>query len=66
MSLENKYNVHTHNHSNDFSFQTTSPQGKLSVHSLVPGQNSKVSRELCLMPMWRSLMLGTSLSVVFV
>lgn len=45
MSLENKYNVHTHNHSNDFSFQTTSPQGKLSVHSSVPGQNSKVSRE---------------------
>lgn len=45
MSLEYKYNVHVHDHPNDFSFETTSLQGNLSVHSSMPWQSSQVSRK---------------------
>lgn len=66
VSLEHKHNVHMHDHPNDFSSETTSLQGNLSVHSSMPCLSSKVSRETLPVPMQRSLMLGSSLSVVFV
>lgn len=51
MSLEHKYDVHMHDHPNDFSSETTSLQGNLSVHSSMSCLSSKVSRETLPVPL---------------